>query len=314
MDRNIALEFIRVTEAAAIAASKWLGKGDKNAADQAAVNAMRSRLNDIAFSGTIVIGEGDKDDAPMLYIGEKVGKGGAIFPELDLAVDPLECTSNLANGKLDSLAVLAAGPKGTLLNAPGTYMDQIAVGKEAAGKIDIKKSARENIKIVATALRKEISETTVAILDRERHQKLIQEARAVGARVRLFEHGTIVHGLAPSIANSGIDLMIGIGGAPEAVITAAALKCLGGDMQAILKPHEQKYEEQARAMGIVDFDQVFKLNDLVKDICMFTATAISDSPILKGLVYNDDYIITHSVVMRSKTGTLRFIEAHHKIN
>lgn len=313
MDRNLALEFVRVTEAAAISCAHWLGKGDKNAADKAAVDAMRERFNYVDFDGIVVIGEGEKDEAPMLYIGEKIGTGKG--PKIDIAIDPLECTSNLANGKPNAISVLAAGERGSLLKAPGTYMDQISVGKKAVGSIDINASVKENIKNIASALDKDIKDVTVMILDRPRHAEVIKQIRQVGARIKLIEHGTISAGIAPCVEDSGIDVMLGIGGAPEAVITAAALKCLGGDMQAVLKPHEEKYKLQALQMGIKDLDKVFYLNDLAKgNNVMFAATGVSDGPLLRGVRFTSSGAVTHSVVMRAASGTVRWIEARHHFN
>ena len=313
MDRNLALEFVRVTEAAAISCAHWMGKGDKNSADKAAVDAMRERFNYVDFDGLVVIGEGEKDEAPMLYIGEKIGTGKG--PKIDIAIDPLECTSNVANGKPNAISVLAAGERGSLLKAPGTYMDQISVGKKAAGSIDINASVKENIKNIAAALDKKVGDVTVMILDRPRHMEVIKQIRQVGARIRLIEHGTISAGIAPCIEESGIDMMLGIGGAPEAVITAAALRCLGGDMQAVLKPHEEKYKQQAFAMGIKDLDKVFHLNDLAKgDNVMFAATGVSNGPLLRGVRYTSSGAVTHSVVMRAASGTVRWIEARHHDN
>lgn len=327
MDRNLALEFVRVTEAAAIAASRWLGRGDKKAADKAAVKAMRARLNDIEFRGTVVIGEGEKDQAPMLYIGEKVGnfKGSEpqtkvsgsepfpALPEFDIAVDPLEGTALTAQGKPGAISVIAFGPKGTLLDPPGTYMDQLTVGPKGKGLIDITAPLEENIKKVAQASGKEPKEMTIAILDRDRNQNYIDSARKIGSRVILFEHGTVSHGLAPAISNWEIDMMAGIGGAPEAVITAAGIKALGGDMQAILKPHSDEFLKQALARGMGDLNRVYKLNDLARDQTLFVATGVSSSPILKAVAYTENHIITHSVMMRSKSGTVRFIQARHLI-
>jgi fructose-1,6-bisphosphatase II len=315
MDRNLALEFVRVTEAAAIAASHWLGRGDKNAADKAAVEAMRSRLNDINFKGKIVIGEGEKDQAPMLYIGEEVGKGNNRQDtlEFDIAVDPLEGTTLTALGKPGAISVIAFGPKGSLLDPPGTYMDQLSVGQEGKGQINIKDPLEENIKRVAQSCQKAPEEMTIAILDRERNQNYVDAARKIGSRVVLFEHGTVSHGLAPALANWETDMMVGIGGAPEAVITAAGIKCLGGDMQAVLKPHTDEFLKQARLKGMGHLDQVYNLEDLCQDQTMLVATGVSPSPILRGVEFTSNFVITHSVVMRSRTGTLRFIEAHHSI-
>ncbi len=309
MDRNLALEFARITEAAAISCARWMGKADKIKADKAAVDSMRKRFNYVDFKGRVVIGEGEKDEAPMLYVGEKLGTGNG--PEMDIAVDPLECTTNLAKGKPNAISVLAAGPKGSLLNAPGSYMDQLAVGPEAKGVIDIKKPIKENIKNIAKALKKDIDEVTVIILERDRHNETIKKIREAGARVRLIEHGTISAGVAPAMPDSGIDVMMGIGGAPEGVITAVALKCMGGDIQGILKPHKEEFKQQAIDRKL-DLNKVYKINDLAKgNYLVFAATGVSDGPLLKGVVFKKYGQLTHSLVMRSKTGTIRYIETHH---
>jgi fructose-1,6-bisphosphatase II len=309
MDRNLALEFVRVTEAAAISCAHFMGRGDKIKADQAAVDAMRSRFNQVEFDGEVVIGEGEKDEAPLLFIGEKIGTGRG--PKIDIAVDPLECTSNLANGKENSITVIAAGPRGTLLKAPGTYMDQISVGKKAVGCININNSVTQNLKNIAKALNKKVQDVTVAILDRPRHEKTIKEIRKLGSRIRLIEHGTVSAGIAPCIPGSGIDIMLGIGGAPEAVITAAALKCLGGDMEGILKPHNEHFEKQAKEMGLKP-GRTFKIEDLARgNEVMFAATGVTHGPLLKGVNFTTHGPNTHSVVMRANTGTIRWIEAHH---
>ncbi|MFH1642273.1 MAG: class II fructose-bisphosphatase [Nanoarchaeota archaeon] len=309
MEKNLALEFVRITEAAAISASKHLGKGDKIKCDQAAVDAMRNRFNYVDFKGRVVIGEGEKDKAPMLFVGEKLGTGTG--PEMDIAIDPLECTSNLAKGKPNSISVLAAGPKDSLLNAPGSYMDQIAVGPQAKGVIDITLGVKENLANIAKALGKNVKDLTVCLLERSRHDNLIKELRSVGSRVRLIEHGTISAGIAPALHNSGIDVMMGIGGAPEGVITAAALQCVGGDIQGILKPHNDIFINQAKERGI-DLEKVYKIDDLAKgENLVFAATGISDGPLLKGVVFTKYGFLTHSIVMRAKSGTIRYIETHH---
>lgn len=311
MDRNLALEFVRATEAGAIAAARWMGRGDKNSADAAAVDEIRSRLNNINFSGKIVIGEGEKDDAPMLFTGELVGTGEG--NEFDIAIDPLEGTTGIEKGKGNSLSVLAAAPRGCLLSVPGTYMDQLCVGPKAAGKVSINDSPKDIVRTVADSLGKDVEEITVCILERDRHSKLIKDVRDAGARVALIEYGTITAGIATCVDNSGIDIMLGIGGAPEAIITAAALKSLGGDMQAVLKPHKPKFLEQAKSMGFEDLDIVYKIDDLARgDSCMFAATGITDGPFLKGVIFSGKKIITHSAVMRQKSGTIRWIEAEHK--
>lgn len=311
MERNLALEFVRVTEAAAIAASHWLGKGDKKAADRAAVDAMRSRFNSVDFDGEVVIGEGDKDEAPMLYIGEKIGtKKG---PLIDIAVDPLEGTELVAKGRPNAITVLAAGPKGSLLKAPGTYMDQIAVGPGARGVIDITASLAQNVANVAAALKKDIKDLTVVLLERDRHKGIIEELRKIGCRIVLIDHGTIAAGLATAIPDSGIDMMVGSGGAPEGVITAVGLKCVGGDFQGVLKPHEPKYFEQARAMGITDINHVFMIEELARgDELQFVATGVSSGPFLEGVVFGEGKATTHSIVMRKKSETVRFLKTIHK--
>jgi len=311
MERNLALEFVRVTEAAAIDAAHWLGKGDKIKADQAAVDAMRSRFNSVEFNGEVVIGEGDKDEAPLLYIGEKIGTGEG--PAIDIAVDPLEGTTLVAEGKPNSISVLAAGEKGSLLKAPGTYMDQLAVGPGAKGVIDINASLSENIKAVASALNKGIEDVTAVLLNRDRHKKIVEELRKIGCRIYFIDHGTIAAGLATAVPGSGVDIMVGVGGAPEGVITAAGLKCMGGDFQSVLKPHNEVFKQQAIDMGFIDLDKVFTMADLAKgDHIQFVATGVSDGPFLKGVTFNEGLASTHSVVMRKKSGTVRFIEAVHK--
>jgi fructose-1,6-bisphosphatase II len=309
MDKNLALEFVRITEAAAIACSQWMGKGDKNKADKAAVDAMRNRFNYVDFKGKVVIGEGEKDEAPMLYIGEELGTGEG--PEMDIAVDPLECTDNLAKGKPNAISVLAAGPKGSLLNAPGSYMDQLAVGPEAKGVIDIKAPIKQNLNNIAKALKKDIDEITVIILDRPRHEQMIKEIRESGARIRMIDHGTVSAGIAAAVPDSGIDVMMGIGGAPEGVITAAALKCIGGEIQGLLKPHTDEFRQQAIDRGL-DLNKVYKTDDLAKgNYLVFAATGVSDGPLLKGVVFTKYGELTHSLVMRSKSGTIRYLETHH---
>jgi fructose-1,6-bisphosphatase II len=309
MDRNLALEFARITEAAAISSARWMGKADKIKADKAAVDSMRKRFNYVDFKGRVVIGEGEKDEAPMLYVGEELGTGNG--PEMDIAVDPLECTTNLAKGKPNAISVLAAGPKGSLLNAPGSYMDQLAVGPGAKGAIDIKASVKKNLRNIAKALKKDIDELTVIILERSRHEETIKQIRETGARIRLIEHGTISAGIAPAMPDSGIDVMMGIGGAPEGVITAVALRCMGGDIQGIIKPHKEEFKQQAIDRGL-NLNKVYKINDLAKgDHLVFAATGVSDGPLLKGVVFTKYGQLTHSLVMRSKSGTIRYIETHH---
>jgi len=311
MDRALALEFVRVTEAAAIAASHWLGKGDVHAADKAAVDAMRSRFNAVDFTGRVVIGEGDKDEAPMLFSGEQIGTGGGAT--VDIAVDPLECTKSLAKGRGGSISVLAAGPRGSLLHAPGTYMEQIAVGSRAKGVIDITASIKENVRNVASALNKSVDDVTVVLLEREKHAALIAELRSIGCRISLIEHGSVAAGMAAATEHNGVDMLVGICGAPEGVITAAGVKCLGGDFQGILRPHEEKYVQQAHAMGITDLDKVFTMEDLAKgNELQFVATGVSSGQFLRGVVFDEHIARTESVVMRMKSGTVRNIVTDHQ--
>lgn len=310
MDRNLALEFVRVTEAAAIEAARWIGRGDKHKADQAAVDAMRFRLNQIDFSGTVVIGEGKKDEAPMLYTGEKVGK--TKNPQMDLAVDPLECTDSVAFGRYNALTVIATGKKGTLLQAPDTYMDKIAVGKEAAKVIDLDAPIKTNIKRAAKALGKPVSEITVIILDRERHQPLIGQVRAAGARVRLITDGDVAAAVATCMPESGIDMLLGIGGSTEAVLAAVAIKILGGEIFCRFKPKKDEDIDEIKKAGVKDINKIFSSSDLAKgNQLTFTATGVIDGPLLPGVVFKKDRIVTSSVVMRGLSGTIRYISAYH---
>lgn len=309
MDRELALEFVRVTEAAAIACGRLMGRGDKMGADAAAVDAMRKAFDDVSISGTVVIGEGEMDEAPMLYIGEKVGAGGQW---VDIAVDPLEGTNLVAKGLNGSIAVMAIAPSGCLLHAPDMYMEKIAVGPRARGKIDITASVTENIQNVAQAMNRDASELTIVILDRERHEAMIKEARATGARIKLITDGDVAPIVSAGIEGSGIHLVMGIGGAPEGVIAAAAIKCLGGDMQARLWPENEEDIKRALKMGITDVTKVLKLEDLVKgDDVMFTATAVTDSDMLRGIQYFAEGARTNSISMRYKTGTVRFVDTIH---
>lgn len=312
MDRNLALEFVRVTEAAAIAAAHWIGRGDKIAADQAAVDEMRDRFNYVDFSGKVVIGEGQKDEAPELYIGEHLGTGNGM--ELDIAVDPLECTDSVANGVPNALSVIATGEKGSLLHAPDMYMNKIACGPLAKGAISISAGTEENINRVAERLGKQISELVVLVLARPRHDELIKEIRKVGARVRLISDGDVAGAIAPSLPDSGIDLLMGIGASAEAVLASVAIKCLGGDFQAVFVPKDEAQKQIMRDMGITDTSRVLTHDDLAKgDNLTFTATGVIDGPLLPGVRYTTGYCLTHSMVMRVKTKTIRFIKTMHKI-
>ena len=310
MDRNLALEFVRVTEAAAIASSRLLGRGDPNAADQAATTAMREGCNRIDMSATVVIGEGERDEAPMLFIGEKVGTGKD--PEVDLALDPLECTNSVAYGRPNALSVVAMAPKGKFLHAPDTYMEKIAVGHQAVGAIDISKSAKENLHAIAEAKGVPVGDLTVAILERERHEKLIAEVRSVGCRIHLIPDGDVSAAIAAAIDGSSVDVLIGIGGAPEGVLAAAALRCLGGDMQARLAFRNEQERARSIAMGLADPGRIFKLEDLATgDNIMFAATGITDGDLLHGVRFHKGGCRTESLVMRCKSRTIRFITTEH---
>ncbi|MGR6837355.1 class II fructose-bisphosphatase [Syntrophomonas erecta] len=313
MERELALEFARVTEAAALASARWVGKGDKEGADDAAVTAMRVMFDTVSVDGTVVIGEGEMDEAPMLYIGERVGIG--VPPEVDIAVDPLEGTNLVAKGLNGAIAVLAASPRGSLLHAPDMYMDKIAVGAECRGRVHLEAPVKENLRQVAKALDKLISEVTVVILDRPRHQQLIEEVRQAGARIKLITDGDVSPGVAAAYQDSGVDILMGIGGAPEGVITAAALKCLGGDFQARLWPEDDTEIARCHEMGITNVNKIFTMDELAKsDDVIFVATGITDSFLLKGVRYFKRRAVTQTLVMRSTSGTIRHIEAHHDLD
>ena len=312
MNRNLALELVRVTEAAALSAGRWIGRGDKNAADQAAVEAMRESFNSIECEGTVVIGEGEMDEAPMLYIGEKVGTGHG--PRIDIACDPLEGTAITAAGRSEAIAVIACAEAGGLMHAPDMYMDKICVGPDAKGAIDITKSPTHNLREVARALRKDIQDMMVIILDRDRHQEIIAEVRAAGARIRLIGDGDVSAALATAQADSGVDMLLGIGGAPEGVIAAAALRCMGGDMQAKLVFSTDEERQRSKKMGIVDQNKVYQLGDLAGGNVMFVATGVTNGSFLSGVRYFGGGAHTHSIVMRSQTGTIREIHAKHQFD
>lgn len=309
MNRNLALEFVRVTEMAAIASARLMGRGDEKAADQAAVDAMRSMLDSVDCNGVIVIGEGERDEAPMLFIGEKVGSGAG--PELEIAVDPLEGTTICATGGYNSISVMAIGEKGKLLNAPDTYMQKIAVGPEAKGCIDIKLSATENIKRVAEAKKCRIQDLTAMVLDRPRHEELIQELRDTGCRIHLIGDGDVSAAIATALPESGIDILFGTGGAPEGVIAAAALRCMGGDFQGVFKPRNDDEVKRAKEMGVEDINKVLKIDDLASGNVMFVATGVTDGSLLEGVKFKSWGAQTHSIVMRSESGTVRNIRADH---
>lgn len=313
MERELTMEFARVTEAAALASARWVGRGNKEAADDAAVQAMRSVFDTIRMQGTVVIGEGEMDEAPMLYIGEKVGSGEA--PELDVAVDPLEGTNSVAKGLAGAIAVVAIARKGGLLHAPDMYMDKIAVGPLAKGKIHLDAPVQENLANVARALGKSMDDLTVVILDRPRHEKIIHDVREAGARIRLITDGDVSPAVACAIEETGVDVMMGIGGAPEGVLAAAALRCLGGEMQGRLWPENEEDVLRARKLGVSDVAKLLTMDDLVcSDDVFFAATGITEGPLLKGVHFTSQGALTHTVVMRGKTGTVRFIEARHRFD
>ncbi|MTI71005.1 MAG: class II fructose-bisphosphatase [Firmicutes bacterium] len=318
MDRNLAMSMVRITEIASLASAKYMGRGDKIGADQAAVDGMRSAFDLANVRATVVIGEGEKDKAPMLYIGEEIGGGSEDDLEVDIAVDPLDGTTLVAKGLPNAIAVMAVAPRGCLLHAPDTYMKKIAVGPKAAGKVDIEASIEDNIKAVAKALDKEISDLTVIIQDRPRHYEIIKEIRRVGARIKLFGEGDVAAAIATGFEDTGVDMLLGIGGAPEGVIAAAALKCMGGDLQGILNVRSDEEMERCKDLGLSkdDIDKVLRLDDLCKgEEAFFAATGISDGELLKGVVYSgNNSAKTHSIVMRAKTGTIRYVEASHKLD
>ena len=315
MDRNLALEFVRITEAAALASAKWMGRGQEKAADQAAVDAMRKAFDSVRIDGTVVIGEGERDEAPMLYIGEKVGQKKDDSPAIDIALDPLEGTTICAKGGVGAISVIAVAEQGGFLHAPDTYMDKIAAGPHAKGLIDIDLSPTENIHRVSEALKKPVGDVTVVILDRPRHESLISEVRKTGARIQLIDDGDVSAAVAAAWPDSGIDLLLGIGGAPEGVISAAAMRCLGGDFQGRLKFRNEEEKERATRMGVKDLNKKYTLEELAFGHVMFCATGVTDGPLLKGVkVYPGHRAKTQSVVMRSQTGTIRNIEAFHNFS
>ncbi|MCA3264064.1 MAG: class II fructose-bisphosphatase [Telmatospirillum sp.] len=309
LDRNLALEVVRVTEAAALSASRLMGRGDEKAADQAAVDAMRKALNSLAIDGTVVIGEGERDEAPMLYIGEKVGQGG---PRVDIALDPLEGTTITAKGGPNALAVIAMAEQGGFLNAPDVYMDKIAVGGGLPeGVVDLDNSPETNLKNLAKAKGVEISDLVTCILDRPRHAELIAKVREAGARIMLISDGDVSGVIATSSAGSGVDLYMGSGGAPEGVLAAAALRCIGGQIQGRLLFRNDDERARAARLGVKDLTKKYSILELAKGDVMFAATGVTDGSMLKGVRRFPGGSSTHSIVMRSKTGTVRVIEATH---
>ncbi len=314
VDRNLALELVRVTEAAALAASRWMGRGDKNAADGAAVEAMRKAFDTVAISGTVVIGEGEMDEAPMLYIGEKVGlyakAGGG--PEVDIAVDPLEGTTITAKGGPNAMAVVALAQKGGFLHAPDIYMEKLAVGPGLPpGVVSLEAGVEENLRELAKAKKCDISDLVVCLLDRDRHKEIIKRCRAAGARIMMIPDGDVSGVVAVSQPETGVDIYMGSGGAPEGVLAAAALRCIGGQMQGKLLFENDEQISRAREMGVTDPNRIYGLEDMASGEVMFAATGVTTGPMLQGVRRSAGFAITHSIVMRSKSGTVRYVEGHH---
>ncbi len=310
MDRNLALEATRVTEAAALAAAQWMGRGDEEAADQGAVDAMRRALNDLAIKGTVVIGEGERDEAPMLFIGEEVGTGNG--PDIDVALDPLEGTTITAKGGQNAMAVVAMADKGGFLNAPDVYMDKIAVGADLPqGIVDLDHTPKQNLQNLSEAMGKRMSDLVVCVLDRPRHSDLITAIREAGARVQMISDGDVAGVIATSQPESGVDVYMGSGGAPEGVLAAAALRCIGGQMAGRLLFRNDDEKERAARWGVSDLDRKYSLYELASGNVMFAATGVTDGPLLRGVRITATGANTQSIVMRSKTGTVRLIESRH---
>ena len=311
MDRHVGLDLVRVTEAAALACSRWMGRGDAHEADQAAVTAMRRAFDQVDVRGTVVIGEGERDEAPMLYIGERVGTGYG--PEVDIALDPLECTNSVAYGRPNAMAVIALAQKGHFLHAPDTYMEKIAVGPKAAGAIDLSRSIEENLESVAAAKGFRLAELTVVILDRPRHEEIIQRVRRVGSRIHLIPDGDVSAAIATSVESTGVDVLVGVGGAPEGVLAAAALRCLGGSIQGRLAFRSDEEKERAKKMGIADLNRIYSETDLARgDSVIFATTGVTDGDMLDGVRFTGDGAETHSMVMRVKSATVRTIRTKYR--
>ena len=317
MGREVTLEFIRVTEAAALKASRWMGRGEKEAADQAAVDAMRGMLDLVSIRGTIIIGEGEKDQAPMLYIGEKVGGGGLRDPKVDIAVDPIDGTTLTSKGLPNAISVIAVGNEGTLTSFPCYYVDKIAVGPRAKGSIDINDPVEANLERAARAYGARPRDLTAIVLDRPRPSEMIQKIRATGARIKLISDGDVAGAIATAMEDSGVNILFGRGGAPEAVLAAAALKCLGGEMQVKMWPRDEEERGKILDMGYSDrdFARVYQTEDMVQgDSIIFCATGITGGDFLPGVRYEGNVAITNSVAMRAKTTTVRYVTAHHNLD
>ncbi len=306
----MALEMVRVTEAAALSCAHWMGRGDTDAADLAAVESMRTRFNELDFDGTVVIGEGERDEAPMLYIGERVGKGNG--PAMDLALDPLECTNSVAYGRPNAMSVVALGPRGCFLHAPDTYMEKIAVGYQARDAVNLNQPIEANLHQIREELKLKMEEVTVAVLERQRHDDLIVRIRKLGARIRLIPDGDVAAAIATAMPDTGVDVLMGVGGAPEGVLAAAALRCLGGAIEGRLRFRSPEERERAMRMGVQDPDRIYRADELATgEELMFSATGVTDGQLLDGVRFSREGAATHSVVMRLKTRTVRFIKTHH---
>jgi fructose-1,6-bisphosphatase II len=314
MEKLLALEMIRVTEAAAIACARFMGRGDRHEADRAATEAMRREMDELDIAATIVIGEGERDEAPMLYIGERLGRrdGDTEAPEIDIAVDPLEGTNLLATGSADAITVLAASEKGGLLNAPDTYFEKLAVGPVAAGRVDIRLSPTENLGRIAAALGRGVNDITVIILDRPRHADLIQEVRSAGARIKLISDGDVIAAISCAVSGTGVHAVMGTGGAPEGVLAAAALRCLGGEIQCRFRFRNDQERERARAMGHTDDEHVYTTDELASgQNLIFAATGVTDGELLQGVRFFGGGARTHSIVMAYRTKQVRFVDTVH---
>ncbi len=313
MDRNLGLELVRITEMAALSSARWMGRGDKNSADQAAVSAMRRAFDTMDIRGTVVIGEGERDEAPMLFIGESVGS--AKGPEVDIALDPLECTNSVAYGRPNAMSVIALAHKGHFLHAPDTYMEKIAVGSKAAKAIDLSRSVEENLEAVAAAKGYDLDDLTVVVLDRPRHEELIRRIRKMGARIHLIPDGDISGAIATTMDHTGVDVLVGIGGAPEGVLAAAALRCMGGALQGRLKFRHEEERARARKMGIEDHDRIYTETELARgDMIVFAATGVTDGDLLRGVRFHANGAETNSLVMRLQTGTIRTLATRHRFD
>jgi len=312
MERSLSMELVRVTEAAALSASRWMGRGKRNEADDAATTAMRTVFDTIPMRGTVVIGEGEIDDAPMLYIGEELGTGNG--PDVDVAVDPLEGTNIVALGTWNALSVVAIADGGNLLHAPDMYMDKIAVGPEAVGKISLDASVKENIEAVAEAKNKNVEDVLAVVLNKPRHEQIIKEIRESGARIKLINDGDVAGAMNTAFDATGVDILFGIGGAPEGVLAAVALKCLGGEIQGRLMPQNDEQIERCKRMGIEDVNKIIYMEDFCSgNDAIFAATGVTDGELLKGVQFKGSRATTESIVMRAKSGTIRFVSGEHSL-